>query len=425
MLKKLLYTIVLFIAVLTALLVTLVYLSIDDFALVNASGPLTEEDTVRMREIISANNPKAIISGNSKKITLNAGQTNQLINYGTAHFMPAMNAKVIFENGRFYLKSSYRLPENPVGKFINLSAIVKIKYAKHFDVQQLKIGNISVPVAVIKIAEPLVLQTANQYYGSAIQLWENIKRIDLYDSKVTVHYRLSRSDLKEITNIASNILVNDQTRERMFAYASELEKIVNGFSNRKQSVAPLITRMFSFAAFRTQMNNQAVEENRIALLTLGAYMVGKSPVKYISDKPFNQPKKINFTLMGRHDLAQHFLVSAGINSMSDSAWSKAIGLDKELKDSDGGSGFSFADLMADIAGNKLADKALTDATAIDLQTKLKVMMSEQEIMGDISDLPEGLTENEFRMEFGTTSSEEYIRMVREIERRLFNCTLYR
>ncbi|MCK4708255.1 MAG: hypothetical protein KAU21_06535, partial [Gammaproteobacteria bacterium] len=176
---------------------------------------------------------------------------------------------------------------------------------------------------------------------------------------------------------------------------------------------------------RSLFNSQPIEENRIAILTLAAYVVDKNLLTYISDKPVKSRKKIKFTLKGRNDLAQHYLVSSGINAVSNTAWSNAIGLKKELKDSDGGSGFSFVDLMADIAGNKLAETAFAPSRASALQLKLKQLNSENDILGDISGLQEGLSATAFRMEFGNTSSEEYTRIVREIHRRLVSCSVYR
>ena len=98
---------------------------------------------------------------------------------------------------------------------------------------------------------------------------------------------------------------------------------------------------------------------------------------------------------------------------------------KELRDSDGGSGFSFVDLMADMAGNQLASVAFSEKYARSVQTKLKRLTSETEIMGDISGLQEGLSAHEFKMLYGNVSSEEYTRIIREIRRRLFACSVYR
>ena len=69
--------------------------------------------------------------------------------------------------------------------------------------------------------------------------------------------------------------------------------------------------------------------------------------------------------------------------------------------------------------------AFSPSRASALQLKLKHLNSENDILGDISGLQEGLSATAFRMEFGNTSSEEYTRIVREIHRRLVSCSVYR
>src|SRR5262249_40587622 len=55
------------------------------------------------------------------------------------------------------------------------------------------------------------------------------------------------------------------------------------------------------------------------------------------------------TMHGRHDLAQHFWVSAALTALWGAKQAEAAGVLKEWLDSaEGGSGFSFADLAADL-----------------------------------------------------------------------------
>ena len=56
------------------------------------------------------------------------------------------------------------------------------------------------------------------------------------------------------------------------------------------------------------------------------------------------------TMHARHDLGQHFAVSAGLTVLVGPQNTEGVGILKELADSRGGTGFSFADLSADLAG---------------------------------------------------------------------------
>lgn len=65
------------------------------------------------------------------------------------------------------------------------------------------------------------------------------------------------------------------------------------------------------------------------------------------------------TLHGRQDLAQHFAVSMALTALLGEARAEEIGLLKELLDAgEGGSGFSFADLAANLGGITLTRRLL-------------------------------------------------------------------
>jgi hypothetical protein len=67
------------------------------------------------------------------------------------------------------------------------------------------------------------------------------------------------------------------------------------------------------------------------------------------------------TVHGRHDLAQHFSVSAALTALLGAKAAETAGLLKEMLDAEpGGSGFSFADLAADLSGVAFAQRLLAD-----------------------------------------------------------------
>ena len=130
------------------------------------------------------------------------------------------------------------------------------------------------------------------------------------------------------------------------------------------------------------------------------------------------------TLRGRRDLARHFAISAGIAAGSGSELADVIGAFKELSDSQGGSGFSFADLLADRAGVVLAEHAL-GPDAARLQSALAGRPPESMFMPAIDALPEGLQELEFRARYEDIDSEAYAAIKREVESRIASLPLYR
>jgi len=110
------------------------------------------------------------------------------------------------------------------------------------------------------------------------------------------------------------------------------------------------------------------------------------------------------TMQSRHDLAQHFWVSAALADLAGEQLALAAGVTKELQDANGGSGFSFADLAADIAGVELGKHVLSSRVRLEhLAKEFRIDDFLIKPMG----LPEGLSSAEFLRKYGTVSGSVY------------------
>lgn len=96
----------------------------------------------------------------------------------------------------------------------------------------------------------------------------------------------------------------------------------------------------------------------------------------------------NPTLSGRRDLAQHFFLSGYLTAVAGATAAEAAGLSKELADAkDGGSGFSYHDLAADLAGIQFASRVLArEWTLAELARSFEV----QRVLPSLENLPQGL-----------------------------------
>ena len=132
------------------------------------------------------------------------------------------------------------------------------------------------------------------------------------------------------------------------------------------------------------------------------------------------------TLRSRGDWARHFTVSGALTVLSAVAPSDAAGLLKEELDADGGSGFSFADLLADRAGTSFADLATRDdASALRLQERLRGGFRVDDFFPPPAGLPEGIPDAELQARYGGVGGPLYRQQADEIERRLAACPAYR
>ena len=132
---------------------------------------------------------------------------------------------------------------------------------------------------------------------------------------------------------------------------------------------------------------------------------------------------MNITLAGRHDLAQHFVISAALAAWAGEPVADAIGLYKELEDARQGSGFSFVDLAADRAGTRFGETLLRDPDQ--LMAAMRNDFLDKHLLPEVADLPESLHQPEFTRRFDSPDSPQFKALAAEIERRLDTLPLYR
>jgi hypothetical protein len=174
---------------------------------------------------------------------------------------------------------------------------------------------------------------------------------------------------------------------------------------------------------------EAVQQNRAAILALGI-AIGHERLARLAGLE-RQSRLVQeaaalrrgLTIRGREDWARHYALSAALAILDHPLVSDAGGLLKEQLDAlTGGSGFSFGDLAADRAGVRFAEVATrSEADAEAIRERISGGFLVDDFFPQISDLPEGLTVEQFRTEYGGVGSTRYREQVREIETRLGQC----
>ena len=203
------------------------------------------------------------------------------------------------------------------------------------------------------------------------------------------------------------------TGQHLLAKANEIPNGDDGFT------------AISFAEDNSHRTD-AVFANQAAILALGV-ILGEERVAAVASRRIDLDRmaeinaiRARITLRGRNDLARHFWVSAALVILADPRRSKVVGVGKELMDSmPDGSGFSFVDLAANLAGIRFAEIATTSKeSAIDLQMRIIQGLQSSDFCPDIDDLPEGIGRDQFHTEFGGLGGLETRRIVEEIRGRL-------
>jgi hypothetical protein len=183
-------------------------------------------------------------------------------------------------------------------------------------------------------------------------------------------------------------------------------------------------------ARRDSAGGDAVLQNRAAILALGIAL-GHEKIARLAGLGVDadlvrraSAARGNASLRGREDWAGHYLASAALAVLENPFFSDSVGLAKEALDAiSRGSGFSFADLAADKAGILFAEAATrNEASARAMQARLQKGFDVEAFFPPVSDLPEGLSPEQFRSQYGAVGGPGYRRMLQEIDRRLSGCT---
>jgi hypothetical protein len=128
------------------------------------------------------------------------------------------------------------------------------------------------------------------------------------------------------------------------------------------------------------------------------------------------------TVRGRRDLAQHFVLSCTLTERAGPHAAEAAGLLKELLDSRRGSGFSFVDLAADLAGVSLARRVLDGH--IELAT-LADSFRVADYVPEIGGLREGIGWESFLRTYGSAEDERFQGEMAAIRTRIEALAAYR
>ena len=207
--------------------------------------------------------------------------------------------------------------------------------------------------------------------------------------------------------------------EPLLAKAAELEKGDDLFTN-------LMQEAFRLAGERTQAGGEPQLENRAAILALTILLGHEGVEQFVGNvlEPADRKQLPRLmgraTLRGRSDWPRHFLVSAAMKLVSNDATGDSVGVFKEHIDSQaGGSGFSFADLLANMAGIRFAELATgSERGAAAVQSALGSTFDVENVFPFAADLPEGLSAEEVERDYGGVQGAGYQRVLREMQYRL-------
>ncbi len=322
------------------------------------------------------------------------------------------SAQVALADRNANIRVSLPLQGIPLNGYLNLEATL-VETAALPQLRSLHIGRLSLPDALtdVLVHQFVRWMERSPEYRSG---FDALRLVKMSPDGLSIFYRWEEGLHHEVR--AS--VIGDQERERLLRYQSLLaasSKLHGPVVSLARLLPPLVR-----LAMERSINGDALAENRAAILVATFHVLGISLEQLLPEAAgWPHPILQSVTVDGRDDFAKHFMVSAAIAAYADTALSDAIGLYKEIDDSRFGSGFSFNDIAADRAGTKFGEKAVAnEISARQLQHRVASGLKDSDLMPAWSDLPEFMSEAEFKRRFGGIDAPAYRNMMRKIEERV-------
>ena len=397
-----------------------VLLCFQDEPLVRRTAAFTQDDVERAMRLFEKHDPRKMRSGMLRTMSIRGEDLDLAVNYLANRFGRG-SSRIVLQPGMLAVAASVELPGNPLGRYVNVKALMR-ETPGFPAFEELRIGRLPIPNSLADWALRSALKSLDrteQYQLAA----DTIRSVSIADGSVRIVYEW-RDDLP---SRVSKAVMSPADNERFRTYQDRLVTLTrDGGLPRSVSLTQILVPLMTLAAERGATGDPQAE-SRALIAVVAFYVNGKGLAAIVpAARDWPRPLSKIVTLNGRTDFPQHFTVSAAISAHAGAPLSDAIGLYKEVDDSQRGSGFSFNDIVADRAGTRFGEIATqSPPSARGLLRRATTGLRESDLMPETADLPEFMPEVEFKRRFGGIGAPQYHRMMQDIERRIAACPLYR
>jgi hypothetical protein len=396
-----------------------------------APAHVTSTEKRRLYGMLRHKNPTQLQEGQTAELRFTPKDLDLLMAWGLSVGEAGRKSHVEIAPGGTTLAASVRVPHT--SRYLNLTA--KGRASIHdgtlrLSGDELRIGRVVAPKVVLA---PLTFVVERALNGDrrARPLLDPVRRLAMEDG--TLHLVYGRAKLPK--GFVADLFHGEGTgAEDTASLRAQLEHMKDTATRLpppgEARFAEALRSAFALATERSGKDG-AVRENRAAILALGL-VLGTARLETftgrVSDVDLDALRQAHrgSTMRKRGDWPKHFTVSAALTVLSIDNASDAVGLLKEELDADGGSGFSFGDLLADRAGTTFGDFATRDEdSARTLQGRLAKGFRLDDYFPPADGLPEDIQDAELQSRYGGVGGKEWSRLAGEIERRVAALPAYR
>ncbi len=401
----------------------IVVTGIEPEPLIEPGKSLSHQDVERIKQLLKQNDPRRLKQDEVRTLALSERDLNLLLDYSIARTLD-INSRVDLYPDSAAVSMTYQLPEKYSGNYLNASVSLS-QGDDNLRIDSLELGRISLPGWLLNPALQIFHAKMLKYSDEYREVMQAIGEFRLGGDQLVLVYQWRPELAAQLKSSSYGLLFSANDKDRVLVYYDELSRLAKVFPDQRVSLDRILPSMFKLAGMRSDERGDPQAENRAMLQTLAMYVMGINVGRFVETRVESGQHKMYLTILDRHDLAQHFTVSAALTVSAGSGLANAIGLFKELDDSRDGTGFSFDDLLADRAGVRLAEFATeTEQYAWVLQQRMSGKLSESDFMPPTDKLPPSIMELEFKQRYRDLDSEKYGLVDDEIERRIQRCRVY-
>ncbi|MEE8451540.1 MAG: hypothetical protein V3R99_06475 [Thermoguttaceae bacterium] len=412
-------------------IVAIVLLAIDEDPLAFQPPEVTSAEKRRVTAVIKQSSETA---EGFRRIRLSGRDVNLLLAVVMRQAFPDGKARISLDRGTLSGESSIRISGiSALPSYVNVHATFGVEITEgrpEVELQRCRIGRLSVPRFLLDDVWPMLISALlnDPDVQHAVASVDSLRiEPDLVEAVIESKGLRGGVIPSLLARLGGNPDVLPSVRIH-YRHLVETAETLPG----DDRFAGFVQAAFSLARQRSE-SEDPVLENRSAILAL-AILLGhwrvETLVGPVADRKLHLAARRHtgrVTLRNRRDWTRHFFVSAALALLSSEFFSDEVGLFKEELDAgEGGSGFSFSDLLADRAGTLFALAATRDRPAARaMQQRLADGFEIDAIFPQAADLPEGIPDLQLQNEYGGVAGKKYDEITREIERRLANCAALR
>lgn len=388
--------------------------ALDSSPLVDRSETISPTAVTQARRLFTSNDPRLLQHGGERQVAIPTPLIDEALNYLASRILQARGTLLMSEDTA-EIRITRRIPMASVPLYLNLRATFDESEGAP-RIASGYVGNLTIPGSVMEFALSAAIGHSD-HDREWILARSAIRRLAFEPARqaIVVHFEWEPAMLDRARAIA----LKPEDWLRIQVAQTNLTILLDHKPLRTTIALPSLLK-----PLLTATGDHPREQRRAALLVLATYLAEKNLTALIPEaRNWPRPRSVKLTLLNRYDSAQHFAVSAALAAWGGEPLADAIGLDKEIDDSRHGSGFSFADLVADRAGSRFGELVARNADLLD--KALLDPLANFDLAPSLKGFPEYLSEREFKRQYGGPGQPAYQQVVAEIERRLAALPLYR